>query len=88
MHAFSVDDARLSDAIAHYAPTVSIVNLGVDADWLAAPRHTFSSAFGATGDEGTGREKTASYFSFSGLLHSAYSSSSTAIARAAADGTR
>jgi hypothetical protein len=28
MQAFSVDDARLSDAIAHYAPTVSIVNLG------------------------------------------------------------
>jgi hypothetical protein len=23
-----VDDARLSDAVAHYAPTVSIVNLG------------------------------------------------------------
>ncbi len=28
MQAFSVDDARLSNAIAHYAPTVSIVNLG------------------------------------------------------------
>jgi hypothetical protein len=28
MQAFSVDDARLSDAIAHYAPTVSVVNLG------------------------------------------------------------
>jgi hypothetical protein len=28
MQAFSVDDARLSDAIAHYAPSVSIVNLG------------------------------------------------------------
>ncbi len=28
MQAFSVDDARLSEAIAHYAPTVDIVNLG------------------------------------------------------------
>ena len=28
MQAFSIDDARLSDAIAHYAPSVSIVNLG------------------------------------------------------------
>lgn len=28
MQAFSVDDARLSEAIAHYAPSVSIVNLG------------------------------------------------------------
>ncbi len=28
MQAFSVDDARLSDAIAHYAPIVGIVNLG------------------------------------------------------------
>jgi hypothetical protein len=28
MQAFSVDDARLSDAIAHYAPIVDIVNLG------------------------------------------------------------
>jgi hypothetical protein len=28
MQAFSVDDARLSDAIAHYAPSASIVNLG------------------------------------------------------------
>jgi hypothetical protein len=28
MQAFSVDDALLSDAIAHYAPSVSIVNLG------------------------------------------------------------
>jgi hypothetical protein len=28
MQAFSVDDARLSDAIAHYAPIVNIVNLG------------------------------------------------------------
>lgn len=28
MHAFSIDDARLSDAIAHYAPSIIIVNLG------------------------------------------------------------
>jgi hypothetical protein len=28
MQAFSVDDARLSDAIAHYAPSADIVNLG------------------------------------------------------------
>ena len=28
MQAFSVDDARLSEAIAHYAPTADIVNLG------------------------------------------------------------
>ena len=28
MQAFSVDDARLSNAIAHYAPTFSIVNFG------------------------------------------------------------
>ena len=28
MQAFSVDDARLSEAIAHYAPIVDIVNLG------------------------------------------------------------
>lgn len=28
MQAFSVDDARLSDAISHYAPIVDIVNLG------------------------------------------------------------
>jgi hypothetical protein len=28
MSAFSVDDARLSDAIAHYAPSAQIVNLG------------------------------------------------------------
>lgn len=28
MQAFSVDDARLSDAIVHYAPSVDIVNLG------------------------------------------------------------
>lgn len=28
MQAFSVDDTRLTDVIAHYAPSVSIVNLG------------------------------------------------------------
>jgi len=28
MQAFSIDDARLADVIAHYAPSVSIVNLG------------------------------------------------------------
>jgi len=28
MQAFSVDDARLSDAIAHYASSTRIVNLG------------------------------------------------------------
>lgn len=28
MQAFSIDDARLSDAIGHYVPNVGIVNLG------------------------------------------------------------
>lgn len=53
-----------------------------------APVPRASARKSETKDEGTGREKIASYFSFPGLLYSAYSSSSTAMARAAADGTR